>query len=170
MRQQVRCKSQKTLSQHSAKLGRKICFNRYISTRTFFFTRPFFTRYFHQDIFSPQYFSTGTFIPPGYFFATITFSPPYFFHHNNFTTRTAGTKSSSILLIAIVIVYLVTNTPRLVLNLAEYLRRVTFFMNFVFQLQIFELQFAIFQSYAKNDLNLSQEELSSCPHPPQWLM
>ena len=35
-----------------------------------------------------------------------------------------GWKSSSILLIAIVIVYLVTNTPRLLLNLAEYLRQV----------------------------------------------
>ena len=41
-----------------------------------------------------------------------------------FFFRTAGTKSSSILLIAIVIVYLVTNTPRLLLNLAEYLRQV----------------------------------------------
>ena len=157
-------------------MGRKICFNRYFSTRTFFFTRPFFTRYFHQDIFSPQYFSTGTFIPPGYFFATITFSPPYFFHHNNFTTRTAGTKSSSILLIAIVIVYLVTNTPRLVLNLAEYLRQVTWFfyeLSFlVANLYIASIKnwFAIFQSYVKNDLNLSQEELSSCPHPPQWSM
>ena len=49
-------------------------------------------------------------------------------------TRTAGTKSSSILLIAIVIVYLVTNTPRLLLNLAEYLRQVAFVIFLIYDI------------------------------------
>ena len=54
-------------------------------------------------------------------------------------TRTAGTKSSSILLIAIVIVYLVTNTPRLLLNLAEYLRQVIFVISLISDIFNFKL-------------------------------